>query len=87
MKRPRLFLPWLLSSLLSPPGQEARLYTECDRAQCQPATDRQTQFEFDQPTQLFLDQELAAHLQQSHRQEGSEARTSEISHKFDVLQV
>ena len=66
----RLALLCLLSSLITPTVRGWRLYTQCARAHCHPANDRETEYEFDQPTQIFLDQELADQLQQSHRQAG-----------------
>ena len=68
-----LVVSWLATFLLTSPGRGRRgrqLYTDCHRATCQPATDRETQFEFDQPAELYLDQELATKLHQSHRQAG-----------------
>ena len=70
--KPSLVLSCLFSSVLTSrqvrqARQATRLYTECGRAECQPATDRQTQFEFDQPQQLYLDQELESSLNNSHR--------------------
>ena len=42
-------------------------YRECERGECRYTTDRLTDFQFDQPRQLYLDTVISSQLEQGHR--------------------
>ena len=56
-----------VTARLSVRERASRLYRECQRAVCSPRTDRQTDFQFDQPEQTYLDTDILDQLEQSHR--------------------
>ena len=58
-----------------------RLYSECQRGLCSPRTDRETNWEFDQPEPQHLDTEILAQLERGHRQVNIDSEEDDLAIK------